>query len=300
MKTNHRQYAGQADYEAIGDFLISLYQPDSSDGNWFQPTWEYMHGHSYLDASSLDRIRIWEDNGEIVAVANYESRLGEGFFQVKPGYEGLKPEMLEYAEEALAGTNNEGKRYLNAFVNDIDPEFTALVKARGYTLKREWSRPMSKFVIPHPFPEITLPKGFRLASQADDNDLYKYNRVMWRGFNHEGPPPEDAESIEGRRKGQLTPSYRLELKIVVVAPDGNFVSFCGMWHDKVNHIAYVEPVATDPDYRRMGLGRAAVWEGIRRCGAEGATVAYVGSDQVFYHAIGFETLYYSHCWVKEF
>lgn len=25
-----------------------------------------------------------------------------------------------------------------------------------------------------------------------------------------------------------------------------------------NKVAYVEPVATDPDYRRMGLGKAAV------------------------------------------
>jgi predicted N-acetyltransferase YhbS len=73
-----------------------------------------------------------------------------------------------------------------------------------------------------------------------------------------------------------------------------------MWYEKANRIAYVEPVATDPDYRRMGLGKAAVWEGIRRCGVEGATVAYVGSDQRFYHAIGFKTLYYSNCWVKKY
>jgi ribosomal protein S18 acetylase RimI-like enzyme len=299
MKVSYRQYAGQADYEAIGEFMISLYQPDNRDGSWFQPMWEYMHGDPWIDADNRNRFRIWEDGGEIVAVANYETSLGEAFFQVRPGYESLKPEMLDYAEAALPGTNDEGKRYLNAFVNDIDPEFTAVVKARGYALKRDWSRPMSKFVIPDPFPEITLPEGYRLASLADDNDLYKVNRVMWRGFDHEGPPPEDPERIEGRRKMQLTPNYELELKIVVVAPDGNFVSFCGMWHDTVNHIAYVEPVATDPSYRRMGLGKAAVWEGVRRCGAKGATVAYVGSDQVFYHAIGFETLYYSHCWTKE-
>jgi predicted N-acetyltransferase YhbS len=50
----------------------------------------------------------------------------------------------------------------------------------------------------------------------------------------------------------------------------------------------------------MGLGRAAVLEGIRRCGALGATVAYVGSDQPFYLSIGFEVLYTSECWVRFF
>lgn len=44
---------------------------------------------------------------------------------------------------------------------------------------------------------------------------------------------------------------------------------------------YVEPVATDPDYRRMDLGKAAVLEGIRRCGELGAEVAYVGSVKDF-------------------
>ncbi len=32
--------------------------------------------------------------------------------------------------------------------------------------------------------------------------------------------------------------------------------------------------------------------------ALGATVAYVGSDQAFYRAIGFEKVYHSECWVK--
>jgi predicted N-acetyltransferase YhbS len=299
MTVIHRQYQGAADFEAIGKFLIDHYQPDSRDGNWFQPEWEYMHSHPSLDESNLGRIRIWEEAGnEIVAVANYESRLGEAFFQVKPGYEGLKPEMLAYAEAELSGTTEGKKRYLRAYVNDFDTEFEALVKANGYELVKDWSRPLSRFAIPDPFPPITVQQGFRLKSLADENDLYKINQVLWRGFNHEGPTPQTEENIGGRRKMQSGPNFRHDLTIVVEAPDGNFVSFCGMWHETTHHIAYVEPVATDPDYRRMGLGKAAVWEGIRRCGAEGATVAYVGSDQDFYKAIGFAVLFYCNCWIK--
>ncbi len=85
-----------------------------------------------------------------------------------------------------------------------------------------------------------------------------------------------------------------------MAPDGSFVAFSGTWHEKINHFAYVEPVATDPDYRRMGLGKAAVLEGIRRCAAEGGTVAYVGSYQEFYQAIGFRKAFVNQCWVKQF
>lgn len=54
---------------------------------------------------------------------------------------------------------------------------------------------------------------------------------------------------------QSAPSFRKDLNVVVEAPDGSFVAYCGMWLEPVHAIAYVEPVATDPDYRRMGLGR---------------------------------------------
>lgn len=298
MAVTHRQYTGSDDFVNIGNFLKKHYREDNVDGNWFQPTWEYMHWHSYLDKSSLEKIRIWEDDGEIVAVVHYESRLGEVFFQLHPDYHRLKPEMLDYAETHLLGTSNEETMGINAFVNDFDTDLQDLVKTRGYVLKADWSRPISKFVIPDPFPAITLPEGFRLKSLADENDLVKLDRALHRGFNHEGEP--DGTGIEGRKQSQSAPNYKKDLKIVVEAPDGSFVSFCGMWYEPVNRIAYVEPVATDPDYRRMGLGKAAVLEGIRRCGELGADVAYVGSDQEFYIAIGFVVLYQSNCWIKEF
>jgi predicted N-acetyltransferase YhbS len=60
-----------------------------------------------------------------------------------------------------------------------------------------------------------------------------------------------------------------------------------MWYEPGTDYALVEPVATDPDYRLMGLGRAAVLEGVIRCGKLGAKRAYVGSSQQFYYNIGF-------------
>jgi predicted N-acetyltransferase YhbS len=73
-----------------------------------------------------------------------------------------------------------------------------------------------------------------------------------------------------------------------------------MWHDEHNRIAYIEPVATDPDYRRIGLGRAAALEGMRRRSALGADLAFVGSDQPFYTAIGFARVFTANCWVKQY
>ncbi len=297
MSIRQRPYRA-ADFPLVSEFLNGHYLPDNQDGNWLQPAWEYMHTHPMTDESALNRIRIWEDGGEIVAVAHYETRLGEAFFQVHPDYAHLKAEMLDHAEASFCGETEEGERYLRAFINDFDPAFEAVAEGRGYTVVERFNRPLSEFVIPKPFPEIELPEGFHLKSLADDNDLWKIHRVLWRGFNHPGEPPED--ELEGRRKMQSGPNFRKDLTIVVEAPTGDFVAFCGMWYVDANRLSYVEPVATDPDYRRMGLGKAAVMEGIRRCGEEGATVSYVGSDQAFYLAMGFSKLFDSRCWEKRF
>ncbi len=296
MSIKCRQYNGSDDYELVDNFLVEHYQPGNHDGNWLEPAWEYMHAHPNLDKSSLDKIGLWEDDGHAVAVAHYESCLGEAFFEFHPDYKHLKVDLLDYAERTLYGTSNDGNKFIHAYVNDFDDEFISLVKARGYEKEVKQTRTMMQFVLPGSFPAITLPGGFRLKSLHDDCDWIKIQRVLWRGFNHPGEPPED--EIEALKKMHASPNFNDDLKIVVEAPDGNFVSFCGMWVEPVNRYAYVEPVATDPDFRGMGLGRAAVMEGIRRCGILGATVAYVGSDLLFYQAMGFKEIYSSECWGK--
>jgi GNAT superfamily N-acetyltransferase len=301
MNIQCRQYRNPQDYQRIDNFLIEHYQPGNQDGNWIGPAWEYMHFHSYLDKGSLGKIGIWEEEGRIVGVAHYEGRLGEAFFQFHPAYRYLRQEMLDHAEQNLFGyTRNNERKHLQAYVNDNDSEFVKLVKGRGYEKDAEEARPMAIFEIPDPFPVFSLPEGFRVKSLAEECDWAKVNRVLWRGFDHPGEPPDSEVELESRRRMFDTPNGRRDLKIVVSAPDGNFVAFCGMFYQPDHRYAYVEPVATDPDYRRLGLGKAAVLEGIRRCATLGATVAYVGSDQPFYLALGFRVTYTSDCWVKFF
>jgi len=292
-----RQFRDGGDCAAVSGFLVGLYEPDNRDGNWLQPIWEYAYTHPSFDEASVGRIGIWEDEGRIVGLATYELRLGEAFFSTHRDYAHLRPEMLAYAEEHLWAGDGDGRRRLKVFLTDFDAALEEVVAARGYAKDPSSHRPMSQFVIPSPFPAISLPEGFDLRSLADDNDLRKMHRVLHRGFGHPGEPPKDG--IEGRRKMQSGPNYRKDLAIVAVGPTGDFVSLCGMWFDPANRFGYVEPVATDPDHRRRGLGRACVLEGIRRCGELGATVAYVGTDKPFYLSFGFRKLFTTNCWQKE-
>ncbi len=297
MSIKLRKYDILKDFTAVGEFLIENYQPDNRDGNFPEPAWEYMHGHPWLDEKSLDKIGVWEDSGRIVGVVHYEHKLGEAFFEIHPRYTHLKPEMLEHAEKYLYGETENGQKYIKAFINDFDKEFEALVKSRGYEKDDTLARLMSQLKMTQPFsPVIPLPDGFLLKSLAEDNDLAKIDRALWRGFNHGDEPPEI--DFEGRKKQQSVPNFRKDLNIIIVAPDGNYVAYAGTWFEATNRFAYVEPVATDPDYRRMGLGKAAVLEGVRRCGELGATVAYVGNVLPFYLSMGFKKIFTCNCWIK--
>jgi predicted N-acetyltransferase YhbS len=295
MNITRRPYRSE-DCQRIGQFLVKHYQPDNQDGNWLRPTWDYMHSHPMLDESVLERIAVWEDEGEIVGVAHYESMLGEAFFECHPDYIFLKSEMLQYAEENLSRSENESKK-LRIYTNDFDTEFESLVSETGYHLLDKELRPLSQLIIPTEIPEAELPVGFRVLSLADENDLTKINQVLWRGFNHPGEPPKEEEA--GRKKMQSSPNFRKDLTIVVADPGGNFRAFCGFWFVPENRYGVIEPLATDPDFRRMGLAKAGVWEGVRRCRDLGAETIYVGSDLPFYLALGFKPIYLTRPWIKE-
>ena len=259
MRSRVRHYDHAADYERVGRFLVRTYRTTGGHINWLQPRWEYMHYHPLIRGVDLSSIGIWEAHGEVVGVVHPEHAMGTAYFE-------------------------------------IDSEWGALKAEMGY-VKDEGREAMSHFTIPRPFPTVSLPPGFRLKGLADDNDLRKVDRVLWRGFNHGDEPPDGG--IEDRKFMQSAPNYRKDLNIVVEVPGGDFASYCGMWYEPVHSIAYVEPVATDPDYRRMGLGRAAVLEGIRRCGELGATVACVGSVMPFYLSMGFRQAYNCSVWQRE-
>ena len=287
-----RAYRHESDYERVGRFLVRTYRTEGNHINWLQPRWEYMHFHPLVREVDLSPIGIWELAGDVIGVVHPEHCMGTVYFEVDPAQADLKKEMLEYAEEHLA-VAKDGVRTLRIFIQDPDSDFQRLAATMGYE-KAGGGEEMTRLQIPDPFPEVTLPRGFHLKSLADDNDLWKVHSVLWRGFNHEGEPPGDG--VAEREFMQSAPNFRNELNIVVESPDGRFASYCGMWYEPTHRIAYVEPVATDPDFRRMGLGKAAVMEGIRRCGEEGATIACVGSDLPIYLAIGFKLMYKQSIW----
>lgn len=286
-----------SDVQEVGEFLVRHYLPGNRDGNWLRPEWDYMHSHPNLDEDALDRIGVWEDGGKIVAVAHYEHQLGDAFFQVHPHYTYLRPDLLAYAEDRLYRVDDQGRKSLRIYIKEILPDLEQIARDRSYQPAKNQARPLSLLLAPPQPAEVQLPEGFRLISLAEENDLARIHRALWRGFDHAGEPPP--AGIEWRRKMQSSSQFRKDLTLVVVEPGGEYVCFCGLWYEETNRYAYIEPLATDPDYRRQGLAGAAVREGVRRCARLGAQEIYVGSDQPFYLSLGFRVVFRTRSWTKE-
>lgn len=133
-----------------------------------------------------------------------------------------------------------------------------------------------------------LPEGFRVMDFASPEfDPDRYYNAIWRGFNNQRPRNRREIASAQEREEFSALHYDRRLRVLVVAPNGDYASHCGMWHLQGERFAYVEPVFTLPEYRGIGLGRAAVYEGLERCRQRGAQAAFVGSSQQFYYRMGF-------------
>lgn len=278
------------DYIKVREFLHELNSEKLVYPGFSWGRWEWMTTHAGLDRSSLDRIAVWEDNGKIVALATYESLLGDAYLFAAKGYDPLFTEMLAHARDSLAGENG-----IRINIDDNHHALQRAAQAMGFTATPEQENTAMLDITKHL--RYRLPEGYRFVSMADDWDFCRYHEVMHRGFDHEGPPPRSEENIRVCREMLSSPTILPDIVLSVADPDGRYVSHCGMWYRKGDSYALVEPVATDPAYRMMGLGRAAVLEAARRCGEMGAKTALVGSTQQFYYNIGFYPVHTGSWWV---
>lgn len=293
MSIKFRNYTKQAgiteDYHKVRAFFLEL-----GYGEYTYTRWDWMTTHGYLDKSSVEKIGIWEDDEKIVGVATFDCQLGTAYCLTLPEYTFLKKEMLLYGEENLS----KGEQF-GIVIADSDIEFQDIAANLGFVAIGQKENDAA-FYLDKTSTDYVLPEGFYITTMKETYDLYQYGCVLWKGFNHELDGEGEFQfSVEKEQAGNdemIRPNVDLNLKVAVVAPDGNFASYCGMWYDNKAGYAVVEPVATDPKYRRMGLGKAAVLEGVKRVGMLGAKKAIVGSSQQFYYSIGFRPLSTATIW----
>ncbi|MGB2983893.1 MAG: GNAT family N-acetyltransferase [Candidatus Bipolaricaulia bacterium] len=320
MTANLREYDAERDFIRIRDFLLDTYGQFEAPVNWGIERWNYARyfvapflgaygKEEPTEGASLQAIRFWEEHlavwegaaGEIVGVACIETPdpedtgFGEVFVQRHPEHLDLLDEMLAYCEKRFRDPK---KNRVYIWVYDDDAQLLEAVSRRGYEQSSEPTSRHLEYVMGE-LPGASLPEGFRFLSMADENDIEKRREIFGRGFNHEDP--KEWPSAFSYRELQKAPDYRTENDLVIVSPDGTYAACCIVWYDAISRVAHLEPLGTHPDYRRRGLTRELVFEGLRRMKALGATRApMTGGFEPFYEAIGFEARRVQHAWIKTF
>lgn len=97
------------------------------------------------------------------------------------------------------------------------------------------------------------------------------------------------------------PLYRRDLDIVSAASDGEIAAFCTIWFDDVTRSAVCVLVGTAAQHQRRGLGKAVMYEGLRRLKHMGGTRAFANAydpqaDALYGSVLG--TKAKSQSWVK--
>ena len=294
MKTNiiQRRYNILTDFSRVYDFLEETYDVETLNSYLLPQYFEYAHHLLWFDYVRAHKMGLWEDNNEIVGIAAYEMNIGTAHLHTRKGYEFLLPELLDWAEKEITVIEND-KHTLKVWITSKEPNKQNLLKERGYNLER--SDDVTIFNYKKPFRSRQLPEGFKIIDETEV-DYDKLATCYWQGFDNKGAAPEN--NIDGVIKCCNAPHADMSLATIVVAPNGEYVSALGMWYDKRNKYAYLEPMATIPEYRRMGLGTIALMEAMKKTKELGATYCFGGPVLNFYPVIGFETVCQRELWQK--
>lgn len=279
MSVQFRNYDDQY-YPVVRQFLIELSQNDPKHLNWNWARWEWMIYHPDFDHHHKSKIGLWFKDDELIGLVTYDLYFGEAWFAEKKGSQELQKELLEYAIDHFSDKNG-----LGIAVNDEDEKTIKLLESYQFKKNenKEWLLSISLY---------------DLDFNSDINeDFYKHQAVLWKGFNHDGEVPADEESLQKHQRMMSAPNLNPDLHIAAQNRNGEFVAYCGCWYDPQTSYAYIEPVCTIPEYRGQGLGTTVVIEALRRCKLNGATDAYVISNDHFYKKLGFsEHAQYTFYW----
>lgn len=301
-----KQFQLMTDVGRVWDFMVEIYDPDRANGVG-APFFEYAISSSWLDRNYLAMNRLWLDGDRVVAFAFYEEPCTDVYVSLRPGYESLADEIVAYGETSMPHFGGEKAFMLSSGQTAL---IDAVKRRGGYALEREdveYDFDFSAGKLDRP-----LPGGFHFV-EPPDVDPVKLTRCFWKGFGHaERAPFENwTDRVEGLEWNAQRSYYGVlgecmappphstyDHNVIIADAAGEYACFSGMWWVAENRLAYIEPLCTIPEYRRMGLAEAALSEHVRRLRPLGARIMTGGGDP-FYPRIGFDRVVRWLRWEKQ-
>ncbi len=299
MSITSHPYSGEDDYARMRALLFTLCAESGSplyctvgDLDW----WRYK-----LDDPAMPPVRLWIDELGILVGFTWLNNRGEVDLLVHPRYRAIEDEMLAQAEHEQGNRQADTGQTttLTAWAYTHDDDRHMVLRRRGYE-RTETNLCHRGQRLDEPVPAAVLPAGYRVRSVRGEVDVEERVAVHQDAF-----APSHMTAAKHRAIMQV-PTYRSDLDLVVVEPNGAFAAFCIVWFDAVNKIGVFEPVGTHSAHRRLGLATALLHEGMRRLRMLGAHTAYLTSDgdpgavaaTQLYESVGFSVIDRNYAWTK--
>ena len=294
MAIRTKQFQILTDINLAWQLMTDVYNHEETNGP-AAPFFEYAIISSWMDKDYLRLDRFWLDGDLPVGFVFYENPVTTTFFVLRPGYEFLAGEMIEYAETAYPTFDE--PRELNLLAGQ-----TALIeeaRRRGYRV--EYEETDRVFDFREGKLDFPLPEGYHFVDARTSSPL-KTARCLWEGFNSEEQGPFTGWEIPTKAGGtsphelyqnvlcaSVSPSPHATYDYTVIIADQNedYVCFSGMWWVPENRLAYMEPLCTVPAHQHRGLAAAALSRHDRVMRALGAELMTGGGNE-FYEKIGYQ------------
>ncbi|MFD1608744.1 GNAT family N-acetyltransferase [Oceanobacillus luteolus] len=229
---------------------------------------------------------IWEVNGKTVAWGWIE--LPDNLiFQVDPNFYEVAMDVLDWFDENIE--TNEKK----VSVLDKETHLISTLQDALYTPLKEAPYILSKISLDRcPF-TVQLPDKFIGRHLQGPKDIQNRVTVHKAAFHPSKVSEESYLNVMNAFP------YDPSLDWVIESPNGEFVAFCLIWYDEENKVGLLEPVGTDPRFRRMGLASSVCKLALNELRKKGAETAIVCTwierpgkphpDSLYlYKSIGFE------------
>lgn len=231
---------------------------------------------------------LWEDQSGIVSLVLTEggTRWEETFFIFRSDNDKTKElmsRMCDFAERFTSKVSDDRRsNHYRLSVTDGDMVLSNFLTERGYKKSDNRERTMIKTYPAEP-ENVVLPDGFTIK---DARTIPPFFTAL--AHNHSFRYYQGNDGCEkGFTKIRTMPDYRPELDLILFDSEGQPAGLANFWISEKSKTASLEPLGTVWWYRRMGLGKALITEGINRTRTYGCT-QIIGGDQPFYWELGFE------------
>jgi mycothiol synthase len=218
---------------------------------------------------------LYEENNEILAFAELPPVKWASYtLIVHPERRGgeFEKSLLQHCETTMwQRMQEEGSKEISLSIGvaECDKHRINCLTALGYQMSKKESamrrRSLAEFI-----PVSVLPEGFSIRSVAGEHEAALLAEVHSSAFDSNWTAEKYLEVMRA-------PSFNTEHELVVVAPDGRFATFLIYWLDPVSKSGLFEPVGCHKDFRRQGLTKALMLEGMERMVDAGMETALVGN-----------------------